>query len=306
MKPLEIQVLGDGKPGHENQSLGLAEALGRQRPVKVAMVSLAGIRGTLARLRRGFAESARLPRPDLLLGAGHAVHPALLALSHRWDAPCVVLMKPSLPAALFDLCLVPEHDLRGRPPRENVIATRGALNRVPPPDGQARQGGLILLGGPSASHGWDAAAVESAVASIIAAAGHRPWRVTDSRRSPEGTLERITAACPAAAVFPHRETGRDWLPQRLSEAAEVWVTEDSVSMIYEALSSGARVGLLPVPALKKAGRVARGIARLVEEGYVTRYDGGSSAAALSAPPQVLREADRCAAIVVERLFPRLP
>ena len=27
MTPLEIHVLSDGKPGHENQSLGLAEAI---------------------------------------------------------------------------------------------------------------------------------------------------------------------------------------------------------------------------------------------------------------------------------------
>ena len=110
----------------------------------------------------------------------------------------------------------------------------------------------------------------------------------------DGTLESLSAVCPALAAYPHGETGRDWLPQRLAEAAEVWVTEDSVSMIYEALSSGARVGLLPVPSLKKAGRVARGIARLVEEGFVTRFTDWSPAAGLAAPPRVLREADRCA------------
>lgn len=303
MTPLEIQVLSDGKPGHENQSYGLAEAIGRLRPVTTSKIHLAGLRGPFSRLKKAFKETEHLPKPQLLIGAGHAVHPALLALSRARDIPCVLLMKPTLPAGLFDLCLVPEHDLEGREPQDHVIPTIGALNRVLPPDGRPRHGGLILLGGPSSSHGWDAAAVEKAICAIVAAGKDRPWRVTDSRRSPAGTLDSLTKACPALAVYPHGDTGRDWLPQMLAEAAEVWVTEDSISMIYEALSSGARVGLLPVPATKKAGRVARGVERLVKEGFVTRFADWSPETGLAEPPQVLRESDRCAAIVLKRLIP---
>jgi mitochondrial fission protein ELM1 len=215
-------------------------------------------------------------------------------------------MKPSLPAALFELCLVPEHDLAGKQaPPDHVIPTRGALNRVPPPadDHAAREDGLILLGGPSSAYGWDGAAITAAVKDIVAR-GKRPWHITDSRRTPPGTLEAIAAEVPGLIPHPHAETGRDWLPQRLARAAEVWVTEESISMIYEALSSGAHVGLLPVPALRKAGRVARGIARLAAEGYVTRFTDWAPRYPLAAPPQVLREADRCAGIVVERFFGR--
>lgn len=303
MMPLEIHVLSDGKPGHENQSFGLAEAIGRVRPVRISKIVLAGSGGPLTRLRRAFQESRDLPAPRLLIGAGHATHLAMLALSRKHDAPCVVMMKPTLPSALFDLCLIPEHDLGGKEGPDHVIPTLGALNRVPPPGQGARHGGLILLGGPSSSHGWDGDAIRAAIEAIVIAGKDRPWRITDSRRSPAGTLAKLSEACPALAAYPHGETGRDWLPQRLAEAAEVWVTEDSVSMIYEALSSGARVGLLPVPSLKKAGRVARGIARLVEEGFVTRFADWSPAAGLAPPPRVLREADRCAAIVLERLLP---
>lgn len=304
MTPLEIHVLSDGKPGHENQSYGLVEAIGRLRPVNAPKIHLDGIRGVFAKLKQAFKESSFHPTPQLIIGAGHAVHPALLTLSYRYNAPSVVLMKPTLPMAMFDLCLVPEHDLSGKEPPDHVIPTLGALNRVPPPDDRPRHGGLILIGGPSASHGWDASAVEKAVVEIVAAGSGRPWRITDSRRSPDRTLDQLTAACPALAAYPHGDTGRDWLPQRLAEAVEVWVTGDSVSMIYEALSSGAKVGLLPVPATRKGGRVERGIQHLVERGYVTRFADWSLAHELRPPPAVLREADRCAAIVVDRLFPR--
>ena len=302
IKPLDIHVLSDGKPGHENQSFGLAEAIGRIRPVRISLISLAGVKGPVTRFRRAWQESDALPSPHLIFGAGHAVHPALLALARKTGAPGVVMMKPTLPTVLFDLCLIPEHDLGKKQASDNVVTTLGALNRVPPPGDQSRNEGLILLGGPSSSYGWDGDAVLAAVKTIVSASAGRPWKLTDSRRSPEGTLAPLATAIPSLAVFPHAETARDWLPQQLAAAAEVWVTEESISMIYEALSSGAKVGLLPVPALKKAGRVARGIARLADEGFVTPFSRWSPATGLTLPPRVLREADRCAAIVLETLL----
>ncbi len=302
-KPLEILILRDSKPGHENQSRGLAEAIGRLRPVHVSAIDVSAFKGPLERIRGVRRLSRDLPAPQLLLGAGHAVHPALLSLARKTGTPCVVMMKPTLPAALFDLCLVPEHDLAGRQPPGNMVPTLGALNRVPPPGKDPRPGGLVLLGGPSSSHGWDGAAVAAALENVLPASPGLHWEITDSRRTPAGELGGIAGRFPALAAHPHQATGPDWLPGRLSSAAEVWVTEDSISMIYEALSSGARVGLLPVPAVKKAGRVARGLARLAEAGFVTPYARWTPAAGLAEPPRVLREADRCAAIVLERLFP---
>ena len=82
----------------------------------------------------------------------------------------------------------------------------------------------------------------------------------------------------------------------------MWVSEDSVSMIYESLSSGARVGLLPVP-VKRHGRVSRGIERLVEDGWLTRFRYWEAGSPLPPPPRVLRESDRCAGLVLERHCP---
>lgn len=304
MKPLRIHILSDGKPGHENQSYGLAEAIARLRPAEVSKIALGGVKGAIARFRHAWKQSSSLPPPDLIIGAGHAVHPAMIALARRSGAPCVVMMKPTLPGTLFDLCLVPEHDLGGETRADNVVPTLGALNRVPPVDQGKKAEGIILLGGPSTSHGWDQSMVAGAVKSIVEDGRKLSWRATDSRRSPEGALAAIAAAVPALGAHPHTETGRNWLPEHLASAAEAWVTEDSISMIYEALSSGARVGLLPVPAIKKAGRVARGIAKLAETGFVTRYADWSPRRGLTEPPRVLREADRCAEIVLERMITR--
>jgi len=292
--PHHLWLIGDGKPGHENQSLGLAEAIGRRTPCGISRISLAGYGGLFGRLRAAAAAAKDLPKPDFILAAGHATHPSLLWLARKCSARSVVLMRPSLPLRCFDHVIAPEHDFGQAAPPPNVILTKGALNRVLPSDGP-RDGKLILLGGPSKIHGWDGPAL---LGMLAAATDRGGWELTDSRRTPPGFLGELRRDLPGISVVPHGETPPGWLPQRLAAAKEVWVTEDSVSMIYEALSSGARVGLLPVPRNVGNSRVLRGVDSLVASGFLTPFIAWRATGRLAHPPEHLSEADRCAEILV--------
>lgn len=299
--PLTLWLLGDGKPGHENQALGLADALARRVPCVVHRISLAGKTGPLARLRSAIRACADFPPPDLIIGVGHATHPALLWLARKHRARSIVLMRPSLPMGWFDLCIVPVHDFKIVPQQENVIVTQGALNRVFPPPVAGRNGKMILIGGPSSSHGWDG---ENLLTALVEVARDGTWQLTDSRRTPAGFTDEIRRKMPAIEVFSHQQTTPEWLPGKLATAEDVWVTEDSVSMIYEALSSGTRTGLLPVPRLAASSRVMRGLENLVNEGFITPFSDWEKTGRLKNPPAILREADRCAEEVIRRLGPK--
>ena len=299
-EPLTIWLIGDGKPGHENQSLGLADALARRVPCTVHRISIAGKRGLITRVRTASQACAGLPKPDLIIAAGHATHLALLWLAHKQRACSIVLMRPSLPLAWFGLCIVPRHDFKKANNRAKVITTSGALNRVPPPDAGPRDGRMILIGGPSATHGWDG---ETLLSSLAAITSNGDWQLSDSRRTPAGFLHEIATRMPQVEIFPHQETTPDWLPGRLARAAEVWVTEDSVSMIYESLSSGASVGLLPMPRLLTDARVLRGLRELVADGFLTPFSAWEKSNPLKKPPTLLRESDRCAEEVIRRIYP---
>ena len=72
-------------------------------------------------------------------------------------------------------------------------------------------------------------------------------------------------------------------------------------MIYEALSSGAQVGLLPMPRIKKAGRVARGIENLLQDKRIITYSCWQDGNQLPVNQVVLAEADRCAHLIAERI-----
>lgn len=299
-----IRVLSDGRPGHENQSLGLAEALARRTGAVIETVRITGA-GYLARYQRAMERAQDGPWPQLLIGAGHAVHLPLSFAARRFGARSVLIMEPTWPKAWFDLCLVPEHDLPAGPLADNVIPTRGALNRIPETRPPKQPRGVVLLGGPSRHHGWDGAALVPAIAEIVRARSEFTWTIANSRRTPPGFLEELNRADIRAELMAHTRTPPGWVPEQLLAATEVWVTEDSISMMYEAVTAGARTGLLPAPPLRANSRVLRAVEGLLRDGLATRFADWAKAGRRLPPPRPFHETARCAELVLARFF-RLP
>ncbi len=298
---LVVWRFSDGKAGHDNQSQGLVEALARLRPVETHTLNPLPPAAALKAWLFGRLSSWNdLPAPALLLGAGHGTHLSLLAARRVRGGRNVVLMHPTLPLGLFDLCLIPEHD--APPSRANVLATRGALNRIQLSTTLDPQQGLLLIGGPSAHFGWDDSGVRQQIAALVAADSTIHWMLTTSRRTPRDFLEALAAMAEGRlTVVPVAATGPDWLPAQLARAGQTWVTADSVSMVYEALTAGGRVGILEVPR-RRPSRISRGLDALIVEGWVTSFADWQRGARLQRPPGVFNEAERCARWIVERWF----
>jgi len=295
-EPFVIWRLTDGKPGHMQQSLGLVRALQALTPCEVLDIDVASQPvGVLDLLLRRFPGGFMKRRPQLLVGAGHATHVGLLAAKRVTGARTIVLMKPSLPQRLFDLIIAPEHDDLSPGPR--VITTRGVLN--PMHAGIKKPGSvLVLLGGESKHAHWDDAAILQQL-DIVAASVADPSRlaVADSRRTPD-SLRRVLHQRYGDRFQSWEKCPTGWLADTLQHAESVWVSEDSVSMVYEALTAGCRVGLLKLPETEADSRVMRGVQMLVSEGIVTRFnDWYSGQHGLDAPPP-FNEAERVAAQVL--------
>ena len=296
-QPVVVWAFTDGKAGHENQTRGLLAALARRRPVDARWINVPAYASVLSSLMtRRFLPGVGLPPPDLLIGAGHRTHLPLLAARRAHGGRTIVLMKPSLPRAWFDLCVIPEHDsVAGA----NVFTTRGALNPVEPGKKDAHAG-LILIGGPSRHHGWSENDILSQVEAIVAREKDIDWRLTTSRRTPLTTTARLRAlSFRNLTVVPVSETGPSWLLERLTGAAQAWVTEDSVSMVYEALTANAATGVLGVPA-KRESRIARGIDALTRDCLVMRFTDWQRGKKLAAPTVPFNEAARAAAWISEK------
>ncbi len=299
---LVVWCFTDAKPGHENQSRGLLQALAERHELQVHWLAVGNRASALLNALLGrWPDATGLPDPQLIVGAGHATHLPMLAARRARGGRTILLMKPSLPLSLFDLCIIPEHD-RPRPAR-NVLVSRGVLNTVRPGD-KAAGLGLLLMGGPSAHFHWSDQGVIRQIHALLEANPQRHWQLTTSRRTPASfsrVLRRELAAELAVGrldFVPVEDTARDWLPARLAAATEVWVSEDSVSMVYEALTAGAGVGVFNLPR-RRLGRVTRGLATLESRGLVARYDHWPHGRPLSLPTEPFNEAERCARWISE-------
>jgi mitochondrial fission protein ELM1 len=278
----------DGRPGHDVQSLGLVRALQAHTALHCFTLPVQDTGSALRLWLSGrYPRGAALPAPHLLLGAGHKTHFHLLAARRRWGGRIILCMKPSLPLSWFDLCLVPEHDA---PPRAaNVLVTTGVLNTVQPGGRHAADTGLIVLGGPARHVRWNDDDILEQIERLLAARPCRHWLLATSPRTPASLTERLVGRC-EFEYLPYRYAEQGRLAQCMADAGEVWVSRDSVSMLYEALTSGARVGLLNVPCVA-GSRVNAAVDALVERGWLGRpghWQPGSG------PEQPLNEAHRCA------------
>ncbi|QEG34725.1 hypothetical protein Pr1d_20070 [Bythopirellula goksoeyrii] len=289
----------DDKSGHINQTRGLVKAIAEITPVETFDLPCFSRRQScLWWLGNQFPPGENLKRPDLILGAGHATHFALLAARRHNGGKAVVLMKPSLPHWLFDLCIVPDQD--GLEKSENVILTRGVLNVVNPSRSQQQERGLILIGGPSSAHGWDNPSIINQIGAIVSNQPDVNWHLTTSRRTPADLVMLLEhLPLPNLTVVPHTSTSLNWVPEQLTHSSQVWVSEDSVSMVSEALTSGASVGLLEVPE-NYEGRVSQGVQKLRDLGWVTHFTDWDRTRPISTTRVNLNEAQRCATLLCNK------
>lgn len=314
---MTIWVISDGKPGHLNQSLGLVNALSRRVPTDVYRIDINGLNFWKAWRA---AISQDLPAPDVVLGAGHKTHIPVLLATRKYKALSFLCMRPSLPMSFYDLCMVPYHDLisssddmieRFHQLQEEpscvpsyVFPTMGAIHRIVPHPEETKEFVLVLVGGPSKYFSWNTPRLIKQLKRVRAKTEGRIV-LTTSRRTPKNVIARLVEEIEGIEIFPVEKTDSDWVPDHLKKAKAVWVTEDSVSMIFESIGSGVFVGLLDVPK-KPVGtpRVAAGIQLLLSEGYVTPFAQWSRGKVSSVKTQELREADRAADFILKK-YPQL-
>ena len=265
-------VLSDGKAGNENPCLGLAEAVGLAITVKRVQP-----RAPWSRLppQLWFApfkapgpgsDPLAPPWPDLLIAAGRQSVALSIAIKRASDGRCftVQLLDPRVDPANFDLVVAPKHDrLEGA----NVIATRGALNRVTPERlaDAAREFEVtvaalpsprvaVLIGGASKRHRMsaaEAAAIGDRLAAFARASG-AGLMVTASRRTGDENTAVLRAKLGDVGALFWDGAGANPYFGYLALADAIVVTSDSIAMTSEACATGK-----PVFVIELAGGSAK-------------------------------------------------
>ena len=293
-----IWRISDGRAGHDTQSKGLVKALNLIKPCDCHDIELSDRKyGILDLLFKKFTTSEQLPDPDIIIGAGHNTYFPILCAKRSRGGRSVLIMKPDFPASWFDFCFIPEHD---KPKiADNIFTTKGAINCITPSTEHMDDHGLILIGGPSRHFHWDNEYLLQQLKEILKTHTDIKWEISGSARTPEETSMALAAIrAPNAEYKDYSSTGTAWVARRLNLAANVWVSADSVSMIYEALTSGSAVGLLDVPA-RGTNKLTNNLAGLVEDNMATPYNKWLLDRKLVSPPVLLNEAKRCAEYIYE-------
>ncbi len=287
-------TISDGKEGHVNQSKALVRGLSKYLNItsKEFILEESFFKSWIEILRIKYY--GHKPHPEIVIGAGRRTHLMLLFCKLVFRSKIICIMRPSIPKLWLDLLIVPKHDDVKR--AKNVIETEGPLTLVEQAQPKHKDSGLILLGGDSSHYFWDNESLLSQIEEITKRSDDNiRWTLTTSRRTPE-TIKNLLSEI-EQPNFHYQDVERvkaNWLTNELESSQYVWVTPDSISMTYESLSAGCRVGIFNL-SKKRESRVTKNQQRLVEEGKIRTLKNKTWQ-----PIQFLNERDRVGKLIATR------
>mgnify|MGYP000645464692 FL=1 len=247
-----IWRLLDGKTGHEKQSLALVKNLKNQAECKIFNINIQDLENPfLALILKKYNLNKGLIRPDIAIGAGHKTHFHLLAIKRYFGAKIVVIMKPSLPLKLFDLCVIPKHD--DVKSGTNVIITNTPLINFNLNMKKKENMALFLIGGPSRHFHWDSKIILDQIKNISKKFKFKKLLITTSRRTPLDFIDEFNRLnIKNIQLYEHTKIINNWLDKNIIKVKNIWVTNDSYSMLIEAIASGAYTDILELKIKKKS------------------------------------------------------
>jgi mitochondrial fission protein ELM1 len=315
MQKLKLIIFTDGRPGHEKQSRGIVQALENYVSLEISEIDVlhnSVISDGLSYINYFLGRATSLcvaDDTDLVIGTGSRTHIPLLSCKRKCRARAVVSMTPNLPLRKhFDLCLVPFHDQVE--PASNIFETIGPPGVASHESKHDSKKGLILIGGiDHRSHYWNQAEIIEYINELISLSRETSWIISSSPRTPEKTeekLEEFAAGKDHVDFYSFSTTPNGWIERQYNENKIVWITGDSISMVYEALSAGCRVGILPVKWKTKKSKFQFSERYLVDQKRVITYSDWHKKTVdwSESEDQPLNEADRCAREILGRWWPK--
>lgn len=308
-RPFICWVVTEGIAGTENQCLGVAEALGitpivRRIKLRFPWKQLSPWLGIGHGLSLApDSDPIAPPWPDLVLASGRKAIGIGLYIKQQSGGKSflVNIQDPRLSPSKFDLVVVPQHDkARG----DNVMVTTAGLHRVTPQKLAAEADiwreklthlphprVAVLIGGNSRAHKMTLENADTLAAQLqkLAADGAGVM-VTASRRTGAENTALLREKLSGNNVFFWDSTGDNPYFGFLSLADYIIVTEDSVSMTSEAVSTGK-----PVYIAGLTGGAARLNAfhhLLQEQGFTRPFTGELQAWSYDPPNDTIKVAER--------------
>ena len=302
----------DGRPGHEKQTSGILEELKKKRAIKI--VSTTVQKGNVFQQSISWIKhfssikskkKTSLAECNLFIGTGTHTHLPMLSQKKHFNIPVVTCMTPAtIIQDKFDLIFAPQHDNIGN--QKNVFRTIGPPNLNHVKGEHLSHRTLVLIGGVDPqSHHWVNEEIITSVKRLICHENGQEIIISSSPRTPKETVESLSLIADEyqnATFYDYRDTPSGWVEKEYSLCQQVWVTGDSISMVYEALSSGCKVGIIPVRWRRKHSKFITSEKYLYENEMVINLDAYLAHEKNWKNKPALNEAGRCAEEIINRFL----
>ena len=294
-KSITIWRVVDGIFGHEKQSRSLISALSEITNTKIINLS---VRDLWTLIIKNYFIKNKINKPKLIIGAGHKTHIIICLCKLVFGAKTILIMKPSLPINWFDLCFIPYHDHVDNIEKKNIVKIYGALNSHKNLGKHNPKKGLILIGGNSKYFNWDNNNISLQIKSICKIFPDVKYYITTSRRTPSTFIKSLVSMnIKNVEITSWSEADNLWIEKRLNECKKVWVTMDSISMIYESISAGGQVSIIDLDK-KKENKISREVERLISKKILGKIGNKE----MKEPKIIIKESDRCAVIIKNKFL----
>ena len=240
---LNIWLILDGKRGHEKQIEDLAFSINKKIKTNITKIKKISFLNTILNFLRIVNDPCKyFPQPDLIIAAGHQTHFDALQKKNRYGGKIILIMKPSIPSFLFDLLIISSHDNIFW--KKNTLTIDGTVNKIKNKNKQEKNSGLILLGGPSKNYLWSNKEVIDQINNILNLNPKLKFTIATSRRTPRELISENKFTHKNYLIVSHESVPHNWLENNIGKYQVSWVTQDSISMLYELIASGSIVNII--------------------------------------------------------------
>ncbi len=249
---INIWLILDGKRGHEKQIEDLAFSINKKIKSNITKIKKISFINVIKNFFKIGNDPCRFyPSPDLIIAAGHQTHLDSLQKRGRYGGKIILVMKPSLPSFLFDLSIIPSHDKIFFP--KNIFMIHGSINKIENQKKQNKNTALILIGGPSKNYLWSSKNVINEINNIVSRNSNSKisFTVATSRRTPNSFKNELKQNQNNLKIINHETVQSNWLDRNIGKYEYSWVTQDSISMLFELIASGSKVSCIKLKSRNK-------------------------------------------------------
>ena len=250
---MNILWISDGKKGHEKQVKILLKEISKTENIvikkeiilvnklswliELVIYSTSLLFGNLF-LRKGKFLVYKEDNIDIVIGAGSSIHLRMLLIKSYLSnvgisVKVVSVLAPNLFKRKFDIICSPTHDSKKLSACNKVIYFEGSLAKVSTNKVDENQG-FIGIGGINRHYEFDQDAIMLQIEFLLGLYPHKKWSLFTSRRTPIEMIKKINNM---ALTNDNLIISNNNYDEIIEKASIKVVTQDSVNMVYESLST---------------------------------------------------------------------